>query len=150
MPRAALLCGPAPVGWNPTDPYESEMTVRRQWLRSLAAAAAAPIFALSIPSAPAQAAPRVVVYQVMEIHQGSSVCPLGFVDPGARTAFTAGHCRGNGPVVDRDNNPIGALANFRDNTPDGATVDTDHMISDWGALSLAAVVVITDILPCGS
>jgi hypothetical protein len=125
------------------------MTVRRQWLRSLAAAAAAPIFALTIPSAPAQADPGVLVYPGMEIHQGSSVCTLGFVDLGARTAFTAGHCRGDGPVVDRDNNPIGALSMFRDNTPDGATVNTDHMISDWEAISLAPDIAVNDILPGG-
>jgi hypothetical protein len=77
------------------------------------------------------------------------VCTLGFVDPGARTAFTAGHCRGDGPVVDRTGNPIGALAVFRDNTPDGATVATDHMISDWEAISVAPDVEINDILPGG-
>ena len=91
MTRAALLCAPSPVGWRATDPNESEITVRRQWLRSLAAAAAASIFALSISSAPAHADPGVLVYPGMEIHQGSSVCTLGFVDLGARTAFTAGH-----------------------------------------------------------
>ena len=111
--------------------------MRRQWLRSLAAAVAAPVFALTIPSAPAQADPGVLVYPGMEIHQGSTVCTLGFVDPVARTAFTAGHCRGNGPVVDRDSKPIGTLTMFRDNTPDGATVATDHMISDWEAISIA-------------
>jgi hypothetical protein len=125
------------------------MTVRRQWLRSLAAAVAAPIFALTIPAAPAHAAPGVLVYPGMEIHQGSNVCTLGFVDPGARTAFTAGHCRGDGPVVDREGNPIGALSVFRDNTPDGATVATDHMISDWEAILLAPDVAVNDLLPVG-
>ena len=123
--------------------------MRRQWLRSLAAAAAAPIFALTFPAAPAQATPGVLVYPGMEIHQGSNVCTLGFVDPGARTAFTAGHCRSDGPVVDRAGNPIGTLAVFRDNTPDGATVATDHMISDWEAISLAPAPWINDILPGG-
>ena len=123
--------------------------MRRQWLRSLAAAAAAPIFALTIPAAPAQATPGVLVYPGMEIHQGSNVCTLGFVDPGARTAFTAGHCRGDGPVVDRAGSPIGTLAVFRDNTPDGATVATDHMISDWEAISLAPDVAVNDVLPGG-
>ena len=123
--------------------------MRRQWLRSLAAAAAAPIVALTIPAAPAQADPGVLVYPGMEIHQGSSVCTLGFVDLGARTAYTAGHCRGNGPVVDKNNNPIGALTVFRDNTPDGATVATDHMISDWEAISLAPDVAVNDVLPGG-
>ena len=123
--------------------------MRRQWLRSLAAAAAAPILTLVIPVPPAQANPGVLVYPGMEIRQGSSVCTLGFVDLGARTAYTAGHCRGNGPVVDRDNNPIGTLTMFRDNTPDGATVATDHMISDWEAISLAPDVAVNDILPGG-
>ena len=85
----------------------------------------------------------------MEIHQGTNVCTLGFVDPGARTAFTAGHCRGNGPVVDRDGNPIGTLNMFRDNTPDGATIATDHMISDWEAIDLAPDVELNNILPGG-
>ena len=123
--------------------------MRRQWLRSLAAVVAAPVFALTIPSAPAQADPGVLVFPGMEIHQGSAVCTLGFVDPVARTAFTAGHCRGNGPVVDRDSKPIGTLTMFRDNTPDGATVATDHMISDWEAISIAPDVAVNDILPGG-
>ena len=46
-------------------------------------------------------------------------------------------------------NPIGSLAVFRDNTPDGATVATDHMISDWEAISLAPDVAVNDILPGG-
>jgi hypothetical protein len=124
------------------------MTLRRQWLRSLAAAAV-PICALVIPAPPAQATPGVLVYPGMEIHQGTNVCTLGFVDPAARTAFTAGHCRGDGPVVDRVGNPIGTLTLFRDNTPDGATVATDHMISDWEAISLAPDVQVNDILPGG-
>ena len=124
------------------------MTVRREWLRALAAAAA-PIVALTIPAAPAQATPGVVVYPGMEIRQGTNMCTLGFVDPGARAAFTAGHCRGEGPVVDKGGNPIGFLTSFRDNTPDGATVATDHMISDWEAIELAPDVELNNILPNG-
>ena len=123
--------------------------MRRQRLRSLAAAVAAPIFALAVVAVPAHADPGVLVYPGMEIHQGTTVCTLGFVDPAARTAFTAGHCRGNGPVVDTENRAIGTLSMFRDNTPDGATVATDHMISDWEAISLAPDVAVNDILPGG-
>jgi hypothetical protein len=125
------------------------MILRRHWLRSLAAAAAASVLALTIPALPAHATPGVLVYPGMEIHQGTSVCTLGFVDPGARTAFTAGHCRGEGGVVDRDGNPIGSLTSFRDNTPDGATVATDQMIADWEAINLASDVAVNDILPGG-
>src|ERR1700759_668652 len=124
------------------------MTVRRHWLRSLVAAAA-PMLTLMITSAPAHATPGVLVYPGMEIHQGTNVCTLGFVDPGARTAFTAGHCRGDGAVVDRDGNPIGSLTMYRDNTPDGATIATDHLISDWEAINLAPDVELNNILPGG-
>jgi len=143
-----LLCNRTPVGLRAIDPDGSEMTVRREWLRSLAAVAA-PIVALAMPVTHANADPSVLVFPGMEIHQGSSVCTLGFVDPGARTAFTAGHCRGDGAVVDRDGRPIGTLTLFRDNTPDGATVATDHMISDWEAISLAPDVQLNNVLPGG-
>lgn len=122
--------------------------MRRGWLRVLASAAA-PIAALALASAPAQATPGVLVYPGMEIRQGTNVCTLGFVDPGARTAFTAGHCRGDGAVSDRDGNPIGSLTMFRDNTPDGATIATDHMIADWEAIALAPDVDLNNILPGG-
>ncbi len=100
--------------------------MRRQWLRSLAAAVAAPVVALTIPSAPAQADPGVLVYPGMEIHQGTNVCTLGFVD----LAYAHGvHRRSlprRGPVVDRDGKSIGTQTMFRDNTPDGATIATNH------------------------
>ena len=90
-----------------------------------------------------------LVYPGMEIHQGTNVCTLGFVDPAARTAFTAGHCRGNGPVVDRDGNPIGIADAVPRQHPDGATVATDHMISDWEAIKLAPDVAVNNVLPGG-
>src|SRR5919201_490121 len=113
------------------------------------AVAAAPIFALVLPSAPIQATPGVLVFPGMEVRQGTNVCTLGFVDPQARIAFTAGHCRGSGQVTDRDGNPIGTQALFRDNTPNGATVDTNHQIADWEAISLAPDVAVNNILPVG-
>ena len=73
----------------------------------------------------------------MEIHQDNRVCTLGYVDPATRIAYTAGHCRGGGPVVtDRDHNVIGRLATFRDNTPSGTTVATDQSIFDYEAIVL--------------
>jgi hypothetical protein len=122
--------------------------VRRRWLRTLAAAAA-PVVALALPIAPAQATPGVLVYPGMEVRQGTNVCTLGYVDPEMRIAFTAGHCRGSGQVTDRDGNVVGTQALFRDNTPNGATVDTNHQIADWEAISLSSDVAINNILPGG-
>jgi hypothetical protein len=121
--------------------------VRRRWLRLLAAAVA-PVVAL-LPSAPAQATPGVLVHPGMEVHQDTNVCTLGYVDPQMRIAFTAGHCRGSGPVGDKNGNFIGTQAMFRDNTPDGSTIDTNHQIADWEAISLAPEVAVNNILPGG-
>lgn len=94
-------------------------------------------------------ADRVLVFPGMEIHQDTHVCTLGYVDPVMRVAFTAGHCRGSGPVTDRAGNIIGTMATFRDNTPNGATVNTDQVIADYEAIVLADDVDSNDILPGG-
>lgn len=91
----------------------------------------------------------VLVFPGMEIRQDTHVCTLGYVDPVMRVAFSAGHCRGGGPVTDRAGNVIGTLATFRDNTPNGATVKTDQVIADYEAIVLADGVATNDILPGG-
>lgn len=136
------------------------MTLRQQCLRALAVASAAPIatlafavvasFAAVAGSVPASASPGTVVFPGMEIRQGTTLCTLGFVDLATRTAFTAGHCRGGGgSVTDRDGNVIGQPTVFRDDTPNGATVSTDHLISDWEAIALSPDVQVNDVLPGG-
>lgn len=91
----------------------------------------------------------VLVFPGMEIRQDTHVCTLGYVDPTLRVAFTAGHCRGSGAVTDRDGHLIGNLATYRDNTPTGATVNTDQIIADYEAIVLADDVATNDILPGG-
>ena len=91
----------------------------------------------------------VTVSPGMEIRQQSTVCTLGFVDPVARVAFSAGHCRGNGPVTDRDGRIIGVVTSSRDNTPNGTVVRVDQVISDYQTISLAPDVSINNILPGG-
>src|ERR1700761_5764489 len=89
--------------------------------RALAAPAAAVALAAGLSPVSASADPT-LVFPGMEIHQDNRVCTLGFVDTATRIAYTAGHCRGGGPVVtDRDHNVIGRLATFRDSTPSGTT-----------------------------
>ncbi|WP_425518541.1 hypothetical protein [Mycobacterium spongiae] len=104
--------------------------------------------ALSLPPAPAGADPT-LVFPGMEIRQDNHVCTLGYVDPGLRIAFTAGHCRGGGAVTDANFNLIGHLATFRDNTPSGSTVATDQLIADYEAIVLVDSVTPSNILPGG-
>ena len=110
-------------------------------------AAALAVSAIIAPVA--QAAPGVVVSPGMEIRQASNVCTLGYVDPAARIAYSAGHCRADGPVTDRDGHFIGMVSTFQDNTPDGAVVRTDQVISDFETITLAADVVVNNVLPGG-
>jgi hypothetical protein len=121
-------------------------------LRALAvvvAPVATMVFAPAVAPVTAHAGPGTVVYPGMEIRQEKNVCTLGFVDVETRTGFTAGHCRGSGPVSDRDGNVLGHQTLFRDNTPDGATVATDHLIADWEAIALAPDVQLNSVLPGG-
>lgn len=85
----------------------------------------------------------------MEIRQASNVCTLGYVDPVARVAYSAGHCQADGPVTDRDGRFIGMVSTFQDNTPDGAVVRTDQVISDYEMITLGADVTVNNILPGG-
>lgn len=123
--------------------------MRRSPLRIIVGAAAAAVVSMfGLPTPQAQAWP-VLVFPGMEIHQGTTVCTLGFVDPATRVAFTAGHCRGDGPVTDRDGNLVGVMSTFRDNTPDGATVNTDHAIADYESITLVEGVSVNNVLPGG-
>lgn len=121
-------------------------------MRHLAIAAlAAMITATLMPalSIPAARADPVLVFPGMEIRQDTHLCTLGYVDPALRVAFTAGHCRGSGPVTDKDGALIGNLATFRDNTPSGATVATDQLIADYEAIVLADGVTPSNVMPGG-
>lgn len=106
----------------------------------------APFLALA---ATAQAQPGPVVHPGMEIHQDTVLCTLGYVDPQTRIAYTAGHCRASGMVSDKSGTPIGTQGTFRDNTPDGMTIDTNHQITDWEVVHLFPSVAINNVLPGG-
>ncbi|MGO8967930.1 Rv1815 family serine proteinase [Mycobacterium sp.] len=121
--------------------------MRRPAIRAFGATVTAAVVAARL-LAIAHADP-VPVFPGMEIHQGSHLCTLGYVDPGLRVAFTAGHCRGDGPVTDKDNKLIGNLATFRDNTPNGAFVKTDQQVDDYESIVLAPDVAVNNILPGG-
>lgn len=124
----------------------------------LAAAASTAIYGGAIAAGMAAAAHADVVAQVdttvtvspgMEIHQAGNLCTLGYVDPVARIAYSAGHCGGSGPVTDKNGRFIGMVTASRDNTPNGTVVRTDEVISDYETIALAAEVTPSDVLPDG-
>jgi hypothetical protein len=105
--------------------------------------------AVVVPSLPVAHASPVTVYPGMEIHQNTNLCTLGFVEPTLRIAVTAGHCRGGGPVTDKDGNVIGGLAMYRDNTPNGSTVSTNDSINDYEGIGLSGDAMPNNVLPGG-
>jgi hypothetical protein len=123
--------------------------MRHGCLRVTALAVASLLSVVFAPVPTASAMPGVAVFPGMEIRQGTNVCTLAFIDLATRTGYTAGHCRSDGTVTDREGRVIGHQVSFRDNTPDGATVTTDHQISDWQTIALAPDVAVNDILPGG-
>jgi hypothetical protein len=124
--------------------------MRRLSLQPLAASVAVTLTAIAgVPGPVATADLGVVVYPGMEIQQDTNICTLGYVDPGLRVAFTAGHCRGSGPVTDGHGTLIGNMSVFRDNTPNGSIVRTDQVIADYEAIVLVDDVAVSDILPGG-
>jgi len=118
--------------------------------RSLRVMVLASIAVLATNFAPVMAhADPVAVYPGMEIHQDTNRCTLGFVDLQTRTAFSAGHCHASGPVTDQAGNVIGHQTLYTDNTPNGATIATDHPITDWETIALLPDVALNDVLPGG-
>lgn len=122
--------------------------MHRRVRQGLVAAVAAAI-AVAVLPAPRSHADPVLVFPGMQIDQDNNLCTLGYVDPTLRVAFTAGHCRGGGAVTDKDRRLIGKLATFRDNTPNGATVNTDQQIADYEAIVLNDDVALNNVLPSG-
>ncbi|MDY6995851.1 MAG: hypothetical protein SW019_04605 [Actinomycetota bacterium] len=129
-------------------PVESSTRSPRRLL-SMLLAVLAPAVALALAGPTAQAQPGVIVHPGMEIHQDRVRCTLGYVDPVTRIAFTAGHCRASGTVADRNGNVIGMQGSFRDNTPNGMTIDGNHQITDWEVIHLAGHVAVNNVLPNG-
>jgi hypothetical protein len=123
--------------------------VYRIALRIVAATVAALAFTPGLPAATAHADP-VVVFPGMEILQDNRLCTLGYVDQSQKIAYTAGHCRSTGNIVtDKNRNPIGHLATFRDDTPSGSTVAVDQAISDYEVIALDPNIPVNNILPGG-
>jgi len=122
--------------------------VRRHAMRAVTASVAVAALVPGLPQAHARAdAP--VVFPGMEVHQDTHLCTLAYVDPVNKIAFTAGHCRGGGDVTDVNQNLIGHVAAFRDNTPSGSTVGTDQLIADYEAIVLTDNVTASNVMPGG-
>jgi hypothetical protein len=91
----------------------------------------------------------VTVFPGMEIHQGSTVCTLGFVELSMRIAMTTGQCDGGSIVTDGHGNVLGAVVTARRTTADAAAVDGATPDINYEVIRLAEAVSVTDVLSTG-
>jgi hypothetical protein len=111
------------------------------------------VFALTLMGicAPAQldTIDGVKVFPGMEIHQGSMVCTLGFVEVRLRIALTTGQCDGGSVVTDSHRDVVGAVLLARRNPADAAAADGSMAGVEYEVIRLAPNVTATDLLPTG-
>ena len=92
----------------------------------------------------------VMAFPGMEIHQGSTVCMVGLVEPRLRIALTTGQCDGGASVVtDRDHNVVGTVVLARRQAADEPAADNAMLPVEYEVIALAPDVTATDLLPTG-
>jgi hypothetical protein len=117
-------------------------------VRRLAAASTFTTLLLGVPGQ-AAADPGGTVFPGMEIHQGSTVCMVGLVEPRLRVAMTSGQCDGGQSVVtDRDRRPIGNVVLGRRQVDADSAADTLPPV-EYEVIAIAPDVTATDVLPTG-
>lgn len=97
--------------------------------------------------APAGADTGARAFPGMEIHQGDTVCTLGFVEPRLRIGITSGRCDGGSIVTDNHQNVLGTVVVARYNAADSAAADSSGV--EYEVIGLGANVTTTDVLPNG-
>ncbi|WP_156750126.1 hypothetical protein [Mycobacterium sp. E2479] len=118
-------------------------------LRRFAIASALTAMLFAAPG-PAAADPGSTVYPGMEIHQGSTVCMVGLVEPRLRVALTSGQCDGGQSVVtDRDRKPIGNVVLGRRQDDADSTAEVSMLPVEYEVIAIAPDVTASDVLPTG-
>ncbi len=91
----------------------------------------------------------VAVFPGMEIHQGATVCTLGFVELSMGIAITTGQCDGGSIVTDNHGKALGSVVTARRNATDAAATDGAAADIEYEVIKLADDVNATDALPGG-
>jgi hypothetical protein len=91
----------------------------------------------------------VKVFPGMEIHQGSTICTLGFVEVRLGIALTTGQCDGGPVVTDSHRDLVGKVLLTRRNPADAAAADGSTAGVEYEVIRLASNVTATDLLSTG-
>jgi hypothetical protein len=117
--------------------------------RLLAVAVAVALFGVAAP-AKADADPGVTAFPGLEIHQGSTVCTLGFVELSLRIALTTGQCDGGSVVTDGHGKTLGTVLTARRAAEAPASEGSaPNPNVEYEVVGLAEDVTATDTLPTG-
>ncbi|ORB86193.1 hypothetical protein B1987_23205 [Mycobacterium kansasii] len=100
-------------------------------------------------AAPAQASPGVTVFPGMEIHQGATVCMVGFVEPRLRIALSAGRCDDAPTVTDSHANVVGSVVLARRASVSEPVAADSASAVEYEVIALAPEVTTTQLLPGG-
>jgi hypothetical protein len=125
------------------------MRPKRRRSRLLSVAVAVTLCGVATP-AQAGADPGVTAFPGLEIHQGNTVCTLGFVELSLRIALTTGQCDGGSVVTDSHGRTLGTVVTARraaeapaaEGSAPGPNVE-------YEVVGLAEDVTATDTLPTG-
>lgn len=91
----------------------------------------------------------VTVFPGMEIHQGGTICTLGFVETRLRIALTTGQCDGGSTVTDSRDDVVGTVMLARRNVADATVADGSMAGVEYEVIRLDANATATDRLPTG-
>jgi hypothetical protein len=71
------------------------------------------------------------------VRQGHATCTIGYVDVRARIAFTAGHCRGEGPSTTAGGTVLGQALMWRDDASGNPSITRGRYVTDFEVIGLA-------------
>jgi len=91
----------------------------------------------------------VTVFPGMEIHQGSTICTLGFVEVRLRIALTIAQCDSGPTVTDSHGDVVGVVVPTHRNAADDAATDGSTAGVEYELIKLAPNANPTDLLPTG-
>jgi hypothetical protein len=125
------------------------MEPKYRGFRLLAIAVALTLFGVAAP-VKAGADPAVTAFPGLEIHQGSTVCTLGFVELSLRIAMTTGECDGGSVVTDGHGKTLGTVVTARRAAEaPAAEGSAPNPNVEYEVVGLAEDVIASDTLPTG-
>lgn len=96
------------------------------------------------PPAPASVGTAIAAYPGMTIHQGNTLCTMGYADAASGLAFSAGHCNTDPVVRDEAGDLVGHVISARHNRAGDTHSRPSDRVIDYEVIRLARGVEALD------